>query len=205
MVRSSSVLTAGKIKFSSPADFVNCLASFRGRFRPNKYHWRKGRPWVPKSIAQLARDMYLTGCQKDTRSLMEYRMSEKVKLLLDCEFKTHVQMSVDAAFARVQTDALEPLFKFILARTGESISVDELAIEEACRQVTTTDGLPTWKQSFHVIFPGICLTASSIYDLIEHLGLPAMVDRNPWRGKALLSHVDWHLPKRRQYFSCRHW
>ncbi len=31
MVRNSSVLTAGKIKFSSPADFVNCLASFRAR------------------------------------------------------------------------------------------------------------------------------------------------------------------------------
>ncbi len=101
MVRSSSVLTAGKIKFSSPADFVNCLASFRARFRPNKYHWRKGRPWVPKSIAQLERDMYSTGCQKDNRSLIEYRMSEKVKLLLDCEWKTYVQLSVDAAFARV--------------------------------------------------------------------------------------------------------
>ena len=108
--------------------------------------------------------------------MIEYRMSEKVKLLLDCEFKTHVHMSVDAAFARVQTDVLEPLFKFILARTGESISVDELAIEEACRQVTTTtDGWPTWKQSFHVIFPGICLAASSIHDLIEHLGLPDIV------------------------------
>ena len=28
-----------------------------------------------KSIAQLERDMYLTGCQKDNRSFIEYRMS----------------------------------------------------------------------------------------------------------------------------------
>ncbi len=196
MVRSSSVLTAGKIKFSSLADFVNCLASFRVRFRPNKYHWRKGRPWVPKSIAQLERDMYLTGCQKDNRSLIEYRMSEKVKLLLDCQWKTYVQLSVDAAFARVQTETLEPVLKLVQAKTGRRFSVDELVIEEACRQVTATDGLRTWKQSFHVIFPGICLTASSIYDLIEHLELPDMVDRNPWRGILLLSHADRHLRHR---------
>lgn len=153
MVRSSSVLTAGKLQFASPADFVNHLASFRVRYRPNKYHWLKGRPWVSKSIAQLEREIYLIGCQKDTKSLIEYQMSEKVKLLLDCEFKTSILMSVDAAFRRVQSEALEPLLKFILAKTGKRMSVDELAIEEACRQIEPIKGLPTWKQSFHVIFP----------------------------------------------------
>ena len=62
--------------------------------------------------------------------------------------------------------------------------MDELAIEEACRQIAPIDGVPTWKQSFHVIFPGECLTASSILDLIEHLELPEMVDRVPWRGES---------------------
>lgn len=184
MVRSSSVLTAGKIRFSPPVDFVNNFASFRVRFRPNKYHWEKKRPWVPKSLAQLERDMYLTGCQKDTRSLIEFQMSEKVKLLLDCEFKTSYKMSVDAAFCRVQKDALEPILRFFQARTGKRILVDELAIEEACRQIEPMNGVPTWKQSFHVIFPGVFLTASSILDLIEHLELPEMVDRVPWRGKS---------------------
>ncbi len=184
MVRSSSVLTAGKIRFAPPSDFVNNFASFRVRFRPNKYHWEKKRPWVPKSLAQLERDMYLTGCQKDTRSLLEYKMSEKVKLFLDCEFKTSIPMSVDAAFCLIQTEALEPILKFLQAKTGKRISVDELAIEEACRQIEPIDGVPTWKQSFHVIFPSVCLTASSILDLIEHLELPEMVDRVPWRGKS---------------------
>lgn len=204
MVRSSSVLTAGKIRFSPPADFVNYLTSFRVRFRPNKYHWQKGRPWVPKSIAQLERDMYLTGCQKDTRSLMEYQMSEKVKLFLDCEFKTHVEMSVNAAFDRVREEALESVLKFLQAKTGKRISVDELVIEEACRQIEAIKGVPTWKQSFHVIFPDICLTASSILDLIENLDLPAMVDWNPWRGKSLLSRDDRHLRHRRHVLRYRH-
>ena len=183
MARDSSVLTAGKIKYAAPADFVNRLSSFRVRFRPNKYHWRKERPCVPKSIAQLEREMYLTGCQKDTRSLIEYQMSEKVKLLLDCDFKTPKHMPVDAAFGQVYTEVIEPVCKFIQAKTGEQSSLNELAIEEACRQVEAIAGLPAWKQSFHVIFPSICLTASSTYDLIEHLGLPEMVDRSPWRGK----------------------
>lgn len=101
-------------------------------------------------------------------------------------------MSVDAAFCRIQTEALEPILKFLQAKTGKQILVDELAIEEACRQIELVGGVPTWKQSFHVIFPGVCLTASSILDLIEHLELPDMVDKNPWRGKFLPVHFDCH-------------
>lgn len=79
--------------------------------------------------------MFLIGCQKDTKSLIEYQMSEKVKLLLDCEFKTSIPMSVDAAFRRVHSEALQPLLKFLQAKTGKRMLVDELAIEEACRQI----------------------------------------------------------------------
>ncbi len=93
-------------------------------------------------------------------------MSEKVKVFRDCEWKTYAHLSVEAAFARVQTEALEPVMKCVQAKTGKRFSVDELVIEEACRQVAATNGVPTWKQSFHVIFPGICLTASSMYGLI---------------------------------------
>ena len=52
-------------------------------------------------------------------------------------------MSVDAAFNEVYTDVIHRVCNFILAKTGEQISVNELAVEEACRQVEPTDGLLT--------------------------------------------------------------
>ncbi|KAL3134296.1 hypothetical protein ABBQ38_006558 [Trebouxia sp. C0009 RCD-2024] len=86
--------------------------------------------WELTPLLAACQTLSRLGCQKDTKSLIEYQVSEKVKLLLDCEFKTSIPMSVDAAFCRIHSEALDPLLKFLQAKTGKRMSVDELAIEE---------------------------------------------------------------------------
>ena len=180
----SGSLKAGQIQFASPAAYVQNLPSYRVDTRPNKHHWRNNRPPVQLSCAQLERQLYLTGNQSDSRTYLQYYPSDKTKLALDCDSYSASDIPLSQAFATINTEVLQPIIAFIATKTGKQLSVDELVVEAACREVKPDNGQRQWKQSFHVFFPEISITCKRIADLLDHLEIPPVYcDRAPWRGQ----------------------
>ncbi len=179
-------LTSGKVQFADPAAFVNGLPAFRVQLRPTKQHWANNRPPVSCSIAQLERDLYITGNQDETKTLVQYYPSDKVKLTLDCDLYCASYQTAQEAFRLVETEAIVPILAWVQLKTGKLLTVDELVVEQACREGGTGD--KKFKQSFHVYFPMLAITASRIEHLLDHLRIPAWCDRRPWHGE-LLAHV----------------
>jgi len=180
-------LRAGQIQFASPAAFVNNLGDFRVKTRPNKYHWRAvngvSRPPVELSIAQLERQLYITENQSDSRTYIQYYPADLTKLALDCDTYSSSDIPLSEAFSTIQTEVLQPVMAFIYNKTCKQLSVDELVVEAACREVKPDNGQRRWKQSFHVFFPSIAITCKRIADLLDQLEIPSVYcDRAPWRG-----------------------
>lgn len=174
----NSSLRAGQIQFADPSAFVNNLSTYQVVTRPNKRHWANNRPAVLLKIPDLQRQLHFTGNQPDSRTLIQYYPSDKTKLFLDCETYSDTEQSAAEAFAAVNTAVLQPIITFIHSKTGKQIFVDELAIECACRPVANR-----FKQSFHIYFPDVAVTAKRIKDLLEHLEIPAIADRSPYNGE----------------------
>ena len=183
MVRYPS-LRAGKIQFAEPDEFVNNLQGFKVNTRPTRTHWVNGRPPVQLSIPALESQLYLTGNQEDTRTLLQYSGNDKVKLMVDCDNYSCSDLPAAEAFAKVKEVVLVPLLAFITAKTGKVVSLDELCVQSACRKQKPVNNVPRWKQSFHVYFPSICITANRIEHLLDHLQIPSeYADRAPWKGE----------------------
>lgn len=183
----SGSLRAGQLQFASPAAFVNNFGSFRVKTRPNKHHWKSvngvSRAPVELSIAQLERQLYITGNQSDSRTYIQYFPTDITKLALDCEYVSSSDIPLSEAFATINTEVLQPLLAFVYSKTGKQLSVDELVVEAACRETKPDNGQRQWKQSFHIFFPSICITCRRIADLLDQLDIPAIYcDRAPWKG-----------------------
>lgn len=162
---------------------MNNLGSFRVLTRPTKHHWSAQRPPVQLSIAQLENQLYLVGNQEDTRTLLQYNGTDKVKLCLDCDKKSSVDISPKEAFAEIEQQVLAPIIAFIREKTQKTVQVDELCIESACRQLRPGE----WKHSFHIYFPMISIQANKIQHLLDRLSIPSeLADRAPWRGITML-------------------
>lgn len=178
MVRSAS-LSSGIIKFAPNEEYVNNLNSFRLALRPNKYHWKDRKPALSKSLQWLHEELWKIGGKPECRFLVEYGMADVIKLILDVEWFSVTFESMPDAFQRLQETVLGPVNVYLEAKTGRSFGNEDIVISEACRQLA--DG--TWKMSFHVSWKDVCVRAGAIYHLIEHLELPDIVDRSPFRGK----------------------
>jgi len=185
MVRYPSLRSrAGKIQFAEPAAFVNNLQGFKVNTRPTRTHWANGRPPIQLSIPALESQLYLTGNQEDTRMLLQYSGNDKVKLMVDCDTYSCSDLPAAEAFAKLKEVVLVPLLAFITAKTGKVVSLDhdELCVESACRKQKLVNNVPRWKQSFHIYFPSICITANRIEHLLDHLQIPSeYADRAPWK------------------------
>lgn len=183
----SSSLKAGQIQFAPATAFVNNLGNFRVKTRPNKHHWKAvngvSRPPVELSIAQLERQLYITGNQSDSRTYIQYYPADLTKLALDCDTYSSCDIPMCVTFRTIQTEVLQPIITFIYNKTCRQLSVDELVVEAACREVKPDNGQRQWKQSFHIFFPSIAITCKRIADLLDQLEIPAVYcDRAPWRG-----------------------
>lgn len=181
MTRTASI-SGGLVKFADPLQFVNNLTAFRLDLRPNKYHWKDQRPALSKSVYWLREELWKIGGKDQCNYLLEYAPDQTVKLMLDVEWLSEQKITLGEAFAHLREKVLEPVNTFVAAQTGKRIFMDELVVEEACRSVKNKEGGNAFKQSFHVIWPDVCIKAASIGSLIDHLDLPDMVDRHPWRG-----------------------
>ena len=179
----SAPLKAGQIQFAEPTGYVNNLNSFKVATRPNKLHWANGRPPVYLSIAQLQRQLYCTGNQPDSRTLIQYLPSDKTKLFFDCECYNQAEVPAADAFRQIDEQVLQPVIAWIAAKTGKHVSTDEMVYEKASRWIQK-DGVRVWKSSFHIMVPEIACTARRILDLVEHLELTDTVDRTPYRGES---------------------
>lgn len=175
--RSKTNLTGGRVQFAIPAAFVPNLRSFKAKVRPSKYHWLNNKPPVLTSIPQLERVLYTIGGQGECEHLIEYDLTEPVKLCFDVEWAAVHRLSTADAFDIVVKDVIEPVNAFIFQKTGLHIDLQELVVEEACRQRPVD-----FKFSFHVVWPSIAIRANLISALIEHLHLPAICDKAPWTG-----------------------
>lgn len=180
----SAPLKAGQIQFADPAAYVNNLGTYRVQTRPNKRHWLDNKPPVLKSIAALQRELHYVGNQPDTRTLIQYYPGDKTKLFLDVDTYSDTERRPQETFVEVEQTVLQPIFKFIADKTGKQLTVDELVFEAAFREVKGENGQKRWKQSFHIFFPDIAVTAKRIQDLLTHLEIPAEAcDRAPYRGQ----------------------
>jgi hypothetical protein len=184
----SGSLKAGQIQLAPAAAYVHGLPDFKVHIRPNRHHWQNNRPPVQLSVAQLERQLYLTGNQADSRTYVQYCPGDKTKLAVDCDSYSSTNIALSKAFAMVNSEVLQPIITSIATTTGKLLSVDELVIEAACRETKPDNGHRQWKQSFHVFFPEISITCKRIADLLDHLEIPPIYcDRAPWRGESCLS------------------
>jgi len=167
------------------SSYVHGLPDFKVQIRPNRHHWQNNRPPVQLSVAQLERQLYLTGNQSDSRTCVRYYPGDKTKLALDYDSYSSTNIALSEAFAMVNCEVLQPIITFIATKTGKLLSIDELVIEAACRETKSDNGQRQWKQSFHVFFPEISITCKRIADLLDHLEIPPVhSDRAPWRGES---------------------
>ncbi len=121
---------------------MNNLQGFKVNTRPTRTHWANGRPPVQLSIPALESQLYVTGNQEDTRTILQYSGNDKVKLMVDCDNYSCSDLPAAEAFAKVKEVVLVPLLAFITAKTGKVVSLDELCVESACRKQKPINNVP---------------------------------------------------------------
>ena len=165
------------LKWAIPADYVPDLSTARIATRPSKYHWKKERPPVFKSMAALNREIDFIGGTSKCNTYLQYSGDSTVNVFFDIEWMQDAPVEDGAALIRITEDVIKPVMAALFASTGHSQVADEIVIEQCHRP---KEG--RWKASFHVIMHDFCCKASALSAMADALDLPEYVDRTPFTG-----------------------
>ena len=165
------------LKWTMPADYVPNLSTARIATRPSKYHGKKDRPPVFKSVAALNREIDFVGCTSKCNVHLEYNGQSLLKVFFVIKWMQDAPVDNGAALVRITEEVITPVIGALFTLTGHSQVADEIVVE----QCHTLCG-DRWKASFRVIFPDFCCTASNLSAMADALDLPSYIDRSVFTG-----------------------
>lgn len=162
------------LKWAIPADYVPNLSTARIATRPSKYHWKKERPPVLRSMAALNREIDFIGGSSKCNTYLQYSGDSIVNVFFDIEWMQNAPVVDGTALVRITEEVIKPIASALFASTSHTQASDEIVIEQCHRPIGEQ-----WKASFHVIFPDFCCKAHALSAMADALDLPETLIGHP--------------------------
>ncbi|KAL3157781.1 hypothetical protein ABBQ32_012205 [Trebouxia sp. C0010 RCD-2024] len=126
------------LKWAVLADYVpNLSTATRIATRPSKYHWKKERPAMFKSMAALNREIDFIGGTSKCNTYLQYSGESTVNVFFDIEWMQEAPVEDGAALIRITEEVIKPVMSGLFASTGHSQVADEIVIEQCHRPIVT--------------------------------------------------------------------